>query len=278
MKKLKKYTYDNWWNGSVILEYSERYTDKRKTIVQWDDFIKSDIQKIKDKQADIFKEGVSKLFKQHSQQFLKRYENSKSKKLLLSRENRQCLIIIKGFISNDRQVSLSHWVASLPNQYLSEVHDYIERTIIGGNDDGFDFVTSPNCERPNSNLPPSKIYADFIWQYYQWLSINFTTDSKIFAYQEKLWFQVAMFFASGEIDMLFKKYKKGTMANYSAIARELGNKNYRPYISDSFNGNKTDKNIFSNKKKYTIVIRYCKSNDIHVEQSFKDRFKQLIFN
>lgn len=92
--------------------------------------------------------------------------------------------------------------------------------------------------------------------------------------QNRIWFKVGLLFANGEMDSLIAKHKSGTMANYTAIANELGDKNFRPYISETINAaHNNDKNIFSNQDKVAFIQSYCESNGITVVESFKNRIK-----
>ena len=62
---------------------------------------------------------------------------------------------------------------------------------------------------------------------------------------------------------------KGTHPNYTAMAKELGNTSYRPYISESISGIKRgDKNIFANRDKTAYILDYCKKNKITVVESY----------
>lgn len=83
----------------------------------------------------------------------------------------------------------------------------------------------------------------------------------------KLWFKVGVLFANGKIEKLYNLTN-----SFSQVAIELGNKNYRPYISESWgNTNIGNKNIFSNKKRVEIIKEYCLDNNIELSESFKCR-------
>ena len=92
--------------------------------------------------------------------------------------------------------------------------------------------------------------------------------------QKRIWFKVGLLFANGEMDRLIAKHKNGTMTNYTAIANELGDISFRPYISESIYGmNQNDKNIFASNEKTNFIKSYCESNGITVVDSFKNRIK-----
>ena len=80
-----------------------------------------------------------------------------------------------------------------------------------------------------------------------------------------LWLSVGVHFAKGEIEKLYKNDKN----SFSQIAKKLGNENYRPYISESYNNTNTNnKNIFSDEKKIKTIIEYCNDNEIEIIDSF----------
>jgi len=110
-----KYTFDNWWNGDVILEYATIYHHKNETplLVGWGDFNLEDVTKIKQEQGRIFAENVNTLLKQHSDQFLERYSNSLIKLEYYRREINECESIINGVFHHNKSINLEHWGISL---------------------------------------------------------------------------------------------------------------------------------------------------------------------
>lgn len=167
----KNYTYDNWWNGDVTLVDATRYFEKgdEPVIVNWEDFSESDVNRIKEKQMELFKAKVNALLNPVIKQFNKRYEASKMKSTYLRDERKQCWYVMFGELPNYEIVQLDQWRISHTNQYLSDVQDYVERTIKNGIDDGLGFIHSPNCKYQDISKPDSRIYAKFVWIYYNWL-------------------------------------------------------------------------------------------------------------
>lgn len=87
-------------------------------------------------------------------------------------------------------------------------------------------------------------------------------------YYEYYWFKIGVLFATGEIYTLLEQNDY----NSTEVAKFLGNKNLRPYISDSLGSNlKSDKNIFSSYDKMIKVISYCEENKLTVKQDFKSK-------
>lgn len=281
-----KYTYENWWNGEVILIYASTVKNKSidLKIADWFEFLETDIQKIKVKQQVIFKDKVNALLNKFIDEFKKRFDTSEMKRQLLSDEIEQCKEIMFGKIPDSNLVFLNHWNFNLEFQYISDIQLYIKRTIKDGIDEVLWFIHSPYCVYQDKNSIDSRIYARFVWEYHKWLKSfalklnkelkkNNTKDPK----ESRLWFKVGILFANGDMDKLLIKHKVGTMANYSAIASELGDKSLRPYISQSLSfSNSTDKNIFSKKAKIDYIISYCKSKSITVVDSFYKRVESTL--
>jgi hypothetical protein len=175
-----KYTYDNWWNGDVTLVYATRVFDKgdEPRLADWIDFSESDVEKIKEKQLGLYTDKVNTLLKAHSEQFLKRYNASEMKSELFNDEYQECNNIMFGVIPNIKVVHLKHWDIGLDNQYITDIQQYIQRTIKKGIDDGLGFIHSPNSKYEDRTKPDSRIYARFIWQYLKWLESLVEKESK----------------------------------------------------------------------------------------------------
>ena len=301
--------YDNWWNGDVVLSSSTLYfNDKEKPLtVDWADFSESDVDKIKEKQWEIFADGVNTRLKAVCTQFIKRYEASEMKLDYFTDERQECWNVMFGLIPNIDPVPLNQWKMALGNRYLMEVQYYIDRTIKNGIDDGLGFIHSPNCKYQDKSIPDSRIYARFVWEYFKWLESLIVKEEKADntvqkaeaeitslkkepitepiiepkspidateIKQNRIWFKVGLLFANGEMDELKSKHTKGKVTNSTAIANELGNKNFRPYISESIYGtNQNDKNIFASNDKTTFITTYCENNGITVVDSFRSRIK-----
>lgn len=82
------------------------------------------------------------------------------------------------------------------------------------------------------------------------------------------WHIVGVWFATGLIEILHKQQGN----SFTAIAKLLGDANYRPYISESYgNTNRNDKNIFSDKSKTKTIIEFCEHNKIELSECFTTR-------
>jgi hypothetical protein len=278
----KKYTYEDWWNGQVTLIYASTYSDKGEkiTLVDWDKFIESDIPRIKEKQAELFHSSCENLLKQLKNQFETRYANSQMKADLYEGEWKQCEAIIYEPLPFTREMHIPQWDTTFLTRDAEEIQNYIRHHFYKGILDDFSHVHSPNNPYQKIGTPTNQVLAHVIWHYYNWLvsmySEEVDTVNKIKSYKDELWFIVGVKFASGEIDKLFETHKtKQSNPNFTEIARQLGNKNLRPYLSESTNNtNETDKNIFSNQGKVMKILDYCNMNNIEVVDSFHKRVKK----
>ncbi|MEG1388573.1 MAG: hypothetical protein RSC72_15090 [Algoriella sp.] len=88
----------------------------------------------------------------------------------------------------------------------------------------------------------------------------------------KNWFKIGVKFATGEVQKIYKE--NNCVATQTAM--QLGNKNLRPYISESIsNTNFNDKNIFSRKQKdIDLIINYCNENSLTICDDFNNKLLQ----
>lgn len=89
-----------------------------------------------------------------------------------------------------------------------------------------------------------------------------TTQKDYYKYS---WFKIGVLFAKGEMSNLLEKNDY----NATKVAEFLGDKNLRPYISESRGYNlNSEKNIFSSYDKMTKIINYCKENNFPITKDF----------
>ena len=177
---MEKYTYDNWWNGEVTLNYARKVWTKEDApiIVEWLNFDEGDVAKIKEKQKDIFEQKVTDCVIEIKSNFLKQFEGSLMKGELWRDEIQQCWDIMFAPIPNATEITLNHWDFSFPLGDLMEIQRYIKRKIKKGIQDGYDYIHSPNCKYQDINYRHPQVYAQFVWDYHQWLETNFTTEEE----------------------------------------------------------------------------------------------------
>ncbi len=90
---------------------------------------------------------------------------------------------------------------------------------------------------------------------------------------ETHWFKVGLEFAKGTIQEL----NKSQGLSYTEIAIKLGNKNYRPYISETLSNKPTneDKVIYNDKAKMEFISEYCQANKILICEDFKVKLNKI---
>lgn len=278
----RKYTYENWWNGEVTLIYASTYSNKGEKITQvdWSRFFKTDIPKIKEKQAELFHSSCENLLKQLKSQFENRYANSQMKADLYEGEWQQCEAIIFEPLPDTPEMHIHQWNTTLLTRDTHDMQYYILQHFYMGIPDDFSHVHSPNNKYQKAGTPSNQVLAAVIWDYYKWLASMFqekeVIDKKIKSYQDDDWFIVGVKFANGELDELLEANKKiNNSPNFTKTAEQLGNLSFRPYISESYNSEigKSVKNIFSSEDKIMKILDYCMSNDIDVVDSFYRRIR-----
>lgn len=292
---MKQYKFENWLNGDVTLIFSEVLSDGKDVNgeivepirVDWENFAESERIKIMQMQKQIFDENISLNLEKFKSEFLKRHTRSLMPEEFLESEKQECFNILFSRIPIKQFVTTKHWEITFYYNDLLEIQKYAKNTILKGIEVCLDFIHSPHNKYQTKNKIPSQVYAHVLYNYFQWLESNFNLeknddiknddmiiDDAINLKTELLWFKVGLFFANGQISLLKEKYKKGDVANFTAISKELGNSNYRPYISESFsNTNINDKNIFSNNQKVKEILNYCEVNNINVSDDFTTRIK-----
>jgi len=87
-----------------------------------------------------------------------------------------------------------------------------------------------------------------------------------------LWFKVGLLFATGEIKKLLDRHK-----SYSAIARALENKNYRPYMTATAGALNRggDKNIYNDGEKVKALRNHCIKHNIQMDGDFLKIFQSI---
>ena len=274
---MKKHTFKDWYKGNVTLKYAKSVfiNENKPKLVSWDEFIKTDVVKIKEKQKEIFRKTVESKLESFKKRFFERYKNSIFKEELLETEKREFADILNGPIPDVDLIVSKNIDVLFEREDLLEIQSYYKNTIVGGCDEGFDFVQSPKDNYQDVSKTPSQAYAIVCFKYLEWLFENFkVTDNHSKDATEFLWFKVGLLFANGKMDSLIEESKCGNNPNFSAISRKLENMNCRPYISESYHSKNNGKNIFLSKSKVSYLEKYCKENNIPIVESFKAYVKK----
>lgn len=179
MKRIKEYTYNDWWEGKYCLATSTTVTknplDERKfKRIALDKFSSENIDKIKEKQINVFEEQVGKKFDSWKQHFTKKINNSQMKEVLLEYEIKQTEDIMFGSFSVDDSIATTtHWKVIFYTNDLAAIQNHIKTHKINGEALDYSFVHSPNFKYQTESY---KVYAECLWKYAKWLR-DFKLDS-----------------------------------------------------------------------------------------------------
>ncbi len=173
---MTKYTYTDWWEGKIYLTYCNIVykTEDKKNLppcVQWQDISEKDIPKIKAKQKELFNNQRNDLLKKWCDEFTKRYKSSKLQGNLLNDE----IADFYDYLFN-RELQGKEFV-TFRNSHIRnfeandffEIQSYALDVIKNGREINYDFVHSPNFPFQPKGKIPSQIFAQTIWDYFQWL-------------------------------------------------------------------------------------------------------------
>ena len=175
---MKKYNYNDWWNGLVALETCPIFlkSGENPTVCQWKDFEITDRKKIKEKQEEIFTNTLNEILEKWKKEFDNRYTKSKIPELLLQEELDYFQSVIffdienipydsPSFIINRKSgipILLEPKCFFLTKKYIDDIH-------IGGKEIVYDFIHSPNFKFKVNQTPP-EIFAEILWNYFDWLT------------------------------------------------------------------------------------------------------------
>ena len=91
------------------------------------------------------------------------------------------------------------------------------------------------------------------------------------------WIDIGVFFATGQVQELYKKLKNEKGA-FVKITEQLGiKKSNRPYISQTIANNPKnkidDKNLYNSQQKLLKIKAYCEENNIQIVEDFLSQIK-----
>lgn len=176
---MKKYKFESWYNGDVTLLYSEVFyknnenDDKNNepVFVTWDNFAKSEVIKIKEKQKEIFNENVNLYLTKFQTEFEKRYKKSLMSAEFLEMEKIECFNILYSEIPNSEIIITRNWKIPFNINDLLEIQEYANKSILRGIEICLDFIHSPNNKYQIKDKIPSQVYAQSLYEYYKWLEV-----------------------------------------------------------------------------------------------------------
>jgi hypothetical protein len=93
-------------------------------------------------------------------------------------------------------------------------------------------------------------------------------------YRDKIVFKIALTFATGEAQKLYKEYPENEYGVFTKIAEQLGfSKTDHAYFSFTLNNKKDDnsKNLYRNKKAVNEIYSYYKEKGLELHKDFLDK-------
>jgi hypothetical protein len=128
-----------------------------------------------------------------------------------------------------------------------------------------------------TNTPFTKNVIEPILQYLRDTKFDLPKENqKVNKHLDFIWFKVGLEFAKGNVQPLYAKYKQNKGC-FNTITKELNfDLKHRPYFSNTLNNTTiNDKNIYSNLSKLSLIIDYCKAEEIEIHEEFSSQFNLL---
>lgn len=172
METTKKYTYEDWWDGTICLNTSvticREQDEKFIKRVSWHEITEGDIDKIKEKQRELFFAKVTETLDKLMKHFQEGCQNSRLPELFFEKE----LVKVESFLYDifpvEKIILFPEYGIKFDNFCLDNIQKYVKRHFIDGQIIEFDFMHSPNFLFKEEI--PYQIYAETFWQYSKWLN------------------------------------------------------------------------------------------------------------
>lgn len=172
----KKYTYKDWLQGKLFLQYSTKFFNKNQKdlpIAVWDDFSDEDVLLIKSEQKKIFDDYVAELLQKWQKEFHIKFEVSQMKATLLKQEFKAVGSILftreQDVVTEDKMYS-PHFNFSFDLIHYERIQQYAKDGIVKGQVRGYDFIHSKKCKfKEPSIIHLHQVYAKALFEYGLWL-------------------------------------------------------------------------------------------------------------
>lgn len=242
------YTYENWLSGKICPNHNpiiikDDNEINHKNIPQWSKFSKSVLKKIRTKQQEIFNQEVKTISQKFINTFEKRYNKSKEKNRLKTKDLRKMEEILFDLIPSEFEFTIPKQ-SDIPfkSKDLIDLQKYIEKYYIIGEKHVFDFIHSPNCEfQDKKNIQP-----EILGEAYYILFNHIRTKSNIdYSYKYNGIFEVeyGLKLCATLVNKIVKE--KSKISDYSFIYNKLVAENiidkstvphklFIKYINDTF--------------------------------------------
>jgi hypothetical protein len=251
---MKKYTYENWLDGSVILKYDYFIpAGKKPILVSWDNFCTDDISLIKIKQKEIFDTRVFQLLDTFKSEFNKQIESSLDSKEHCRRTINQIDFIFKKDIPPSEFITTVYWDCTFSYIDLKEIQLHFNNVMRGLEVD-YNFINSPLRDYQSNNENP-KIYAQALYLFRKWLLAPLLqeTDSETALFLKNF----KNNFDNNEPSEIFNHFKTGLVDKGYIIEQEL-----YEYLKAAFELKTIPETLFklihkpANEKIYTLFYTY----------------------
>lgn len=241
MKTHKKYRYEYWLQGKICLTTSTASINEDNKLdlpirVTWDEIVPEDINKIKEKQIEIFNAAVNEQLKIRQDEFLIRHSQSEFPEIMLQNElNKFLEILIDPMPKNINDINRKG-IFFTPFS-LETIKNYFKKIIIGGESFDYDLIHSNKCIHQNSIINKDIIDAAIYCRYAIWLDAyakaeiniddNTTQSNKKVESVDKLNLYRSDIFKNKQASNFFMELKedlvkKGMeLSNYSFIYKSL---------------------------------------------------------
>jgi hypothetical protein len=159
----KQYTYEDWYEGKVILKIARRNDEPNPNLADWEDFSEIEQIKIREKQKSIFEQSVIEKEEEVKKNFLEDYQRTRSKKDLVNRLLKRFIEVFRGEMicdsnychTSDSNITFDFW-------YYQEMKIYIDQYFIGGQLYDFLNVHSPNSIYWNQGIVMPEVMVEVL--------------------------------------------------------------------------------------------------------------------
>ncbi len=159
----KKYSYNDWYEGKVILIFARRNDMPNPNIVEWDNFSNEEKIKIQEQQKLIFEKLVMDTLKSVQNDFQNDFQRSRSKIDLINKLLKRFTEVFAGkMICDNHYCHTSDTSLTFHFWYYQEMKTYIDYHFIGGQQYDFSNVHSPNSIFWDQNMIMPEVLVESI--------------------------------------------------------------------------------------------------------------------
>lgn len=178
MSELIKYTFEDWWNGGVNLDYENILIEIQETkpvIAMWENFEDADVQKIKVKQRHLFEEILNREFETKRNDFLNRLQISNMNRQVVNVEMQYFLNYMFSPISFKGRNESGNDISQLVQHMVQTELSLRIRGLFAEDSSNFQFIESPNSRYKLNWIHP-KIQAYINFEFFHWLKFLYIPD------------------------------------------------------------------------------------------------------